>query len=349
MATMHAGAKPHGRAKREPTTAPAEPKTKEAAALLTQLKKDPEAVANTLLRKARAAGNLSIIDPYLKMMRDAILQIDDPKRAEKLAHAWDHLGTVINNHVWRHYARFGGAPVVQRQARTGKTALRTGTKPQGKMRREASTAATEPHGGQTATVLAQLEKDPEAVVNTLLQKARTTGNLSIIDSYLKMVRDAILRIDDPKRAEKLAHAWDHLVGVILGEVLSHYDRFFRVPAVRRRPEAEKTVLAELEKNPEAVAAMLMQIARKGSLRDIELPLMAIRAAIIQTDLETEDPAKTERLLRAWHDLGQLLVKQTYPLLDTPEGQAFLAKAGITNTKQFVDYYLRFWTLESPPS
>ncbi len=109
------------------------------------------------------------------------------------------------------------------------------------------------------------------------------------------------------------------------------------------------MLAELEKNPEAVAAMLMQIARKGSLRDIELPLMAIRAAIIQTDLETEDPAKTERLLRAWHDLGQLLVKQTYPLLDTPEGQAFLAKAGITNTKQFVDYYLRFWTLESPPS
>jgi hypothetical protein len=94
----------------------------------------------------------------------------------------------------------------------------------------------------------------------------------------------------------------------------------------------------LEKNPDAVAAKLITASQKGSLRDIEPSLRMLQGAIMRV----ADPAQQEKLSKAWFALGDTLMNRTAPLLNTPEGRAALAKAGISSAKDLADFYGRFF-------
>jgi hypothetical protein len=102
-----------------------------------------------------------------------------------------------------------------------------------------------------------------------------------------------------------------------------------------------TWVGQLEKNPEAVADSLVKMARaKGDLRSTEPILSAVKGAIMQTT----DPKRHGALSTAWFSLAQHLFSRMEPLLNTPAGRAFLAKAGIKDARDLALYYDRFFGL-----
>jgi hypothetical protein len=99
------------------------------------------------------------------------------------------------------------------------------------------------------------------------------------------------------------------------------------------------LVGQLAKNPEAVAGSLVKMARaKGDLRSIEPILGAVKGAVMQTT----DPKRHEALSTAWFTLAQHLFSRVEPLLNTPAGRAFLAKAGIKDARDLARYYDRLF-------